>query len=48
MVILAVEPTFPVLPLEPLTVDEQLLLAQPSALTAAGERESARRMISTK
>ncbi|MGA7676909.1 MAG: hypothetical protein WCA51_00835 [Dehalococcoidia bacterium] len=32
----AVEPTLPVLPLSPLTVEEQLFSVQPSALTAAG------------
>jgi hypothetical protein len=37
MVIDAVEPTLPVLPPSPLTVEEQLpSVPQPSALTAAG------------
>jgi hypothetical protein len=42
MVIDASEPTVPVLPSFPLTVEVQVPPAQPSALTAAGRRENAR------
>jgi len=45
MVIDAVEPTLPVLPSAPLTVEEQLLSPQPSALTALGTSDSASRRI---
>jgi hypothetical protein len=47
MVIDAVEPTLPVFPVAPLTVEEQVPPAQPSALTAAGRKENTRRRART-
>ncbi|HEX7364253.1 MAG TPA: hypothetical protein VF366_03700 [Dehalococcoidia bacterium] len=46
MVIDAVEPTLPVLPCPPLTVEVQAPPAQPSARTAAGTSDSVTRTTS--
>jgi hypothetical protein len=48
MVIDAVEPTLPVLPVVPLTVEVQLSSPQPSAFTAAGTSTIASATISKK